>query len=64
MSVILLVSINLLSGVWIVTVFSLARATCSSAAKSIASASAAAPRGFVFPQTVAIDDDYDVYESR
>ena len=48
MSVILLLSIDLLSVAWIVTVFSLARATCSSAGKSIASA--AARRGFAFPE--------------
>lgn len=52
--VILLLSIDLLSVVWIVTVFSLARATGSSAGESIASA--AASRGFASPRTVAMDN--------
>ena len=53
MSVILLLSIDLLSVVWIVTVFSLARATCSNAWESIASA--AASTGFASPRTVAME---------
>ena len=48
--ILLLLSIDLLSVVWIIKVFRLARATCSSAGESIASA--AASTGFASPRTV------------
>jgi len=51
------VSTSWVSVVWIVTVFSLARATCSSAGESIASP--AASRRLVFPRTVAMDNFQD-----
>jgi len=54
LSVILLLSIDLLSVIWIVTVFILARATCNSAGESLASA--AASTGFASPRTVAMDN--------
>jgi hypothetical protein len=54
MLLLLFFCINLLSVVWIVTAFNLARYTSSSAVESIASA--AAVSGFVFPGTVVMND--------